>query len=526
MSQYVIYLRKSRADYDAEARGEGETLARHEKALLELANKLKLNIGNIYREIVSGETIASRPVMQQLLSEVEAGMWDGVIVMEVERLARGDTMDQGLVAQTFKYSSTKIITPTKIYDPDNEFDEEYFEFGLFMSRREYKTINRRLQGGRLSSVKEGKYVGNKSPYGYERKRLDRDKGFTLIPVPDQAEVVKMIFDLYTKGDLQDDGTHRRIGISLIVRKLNELKIKPKYGDAWVVSSVRDIIINPVYIGKVRWNWRPAVKKMVSGKVTKERPRNENVILADGIHEAIISMDTFNLAQDIIKSNPARPVSSRNILKNPLAGILFCGKCGRAMIRRPYSDKTKYDTLMCGASHCSNVSTRLDSVEKKILLTLEKYLNNYKFNIDTDYIDERTNQLSVMKNQLTQFDAELAEAQKQLNSIYDSYEKGVYNADVFLDRSKIVSDRIEIIKADKLLLEQNVQRLSSRIMNGKLIIPKIEYILEVYNELPDAHSKNVLLKEVIKSVEYSKERSGRWKDVDPEDFILKVNLVLH
>lgn len=70
-------------------------------------------MGAIYREVVSGETIADRPVMQQLLHEVESGMWDGVLVVEVERLARGDTIDQGVVSRAFQYSDTKIITPTK-----------------------------------------------------------------------------------------------------------------------------------------------------------------------------------------------------------------------------------------------------------------------------------------------------------------------------------------------------------------------------------------------------------------------------
>ena len=152
MQQYCLYLRKSRADAEAEARGEGETLARHERTLLELAKRQQLNVTEIYKEIVSGESLAARPVMQRLLSEVEHGIWAGVLVMEVERLARGDTTDQGIVAQTFKFSNTLIITPTKTYDPENEFDEEYFEFGLFMSRREYKTINRRLQRGRISPL--------------------------------------------------------------------------------------------------------------------------------------------------------------------------------------------------------------------------------------------------------------------------------------------------------------------------------------------------------------------------------------
>ena len=161
--QYSLYLRKSRADLEAEERGEGETLARHEKMLIELARINGFSIGKIYREIVSGESIESRPIVQELLRDVESGRWRGVLVVEVERLARGDTMDQGRVAKSFKFSNTKIITPIKIYDPNNEFDEEYFEFGLFMSRREYKTINRRLQRGRLSSVKEGKFVGSVAP---------------------------------------------------------------------------------------------------------------------------------------------------------------------------------------------------------------------------------------------------------------------------------------------------------------------------------------------------------------------------
>ena len=146
---YAIYLRKSRADIvDNTKIDTNATLEIHEKTLIALAKHQNLPIGAIYREVVSGETIATRPVMMQLLSEVEQGLWEGVLVMEIERLARGDTMDQGLIAQTFKYSRTKIVTPTKTYDPQNEFDEEYFEFGLFMSRREYKAINRRQQRGR------------------------------------------------------------------------------------------------------------------------------------------------------------------------------------------------------------------------------------------------------------------------------------------------------------------------------------------------------------------------------------------
>ena len=176
---YAIYLRKSREDIETEKYGEGETLTRHEKILTTLAEKRKLHISKIYREVVSGETISERKEMQKHLKDVENEKWTGVLVVEVERLARGDTADQGRVSKSFKYSNTKIITPVKTYDPDNEFDEEYFEFGLFMSRREYKTINRRLQRGREISCQEGKFVGNIAPFGYDRIKLKNSKGYTL-----------------------------------------------------------------------------------------------------------------------------------------------------------------------------------------------------------------------------------------------------------------------------------------------------------------------------------------------------------
>ena len=110
---YAIYLRKSRKDLDAEAMGEGETLSRHLDILKALAKRMELNVVKVYAEVVSGESIDARPQMQELLRDVETGIYDGVLVVEVERLARGDTSDQGRVAKTFKFSNTLIITPSR-----------------------------------------------------------------------------------------------------------------------------------------------------------------------------------------------------------------------------------------------------------------------------------------------------------------------------------------------------------------------------------------------------------------------------
>ena len=505
---YCLYVRKSRADAEAEARGEGETLTRHINTLLDLSKRRELDITQIYREIVSGETIASRPVMQQVLQEVELGMWDGVLVMEVERLARGDTIDQGIVAQTFKFSGTKIITPTKDYDPDNEFDEEYFEFGLFMSRREYKTINRRLQGGRSTSVREGKFVGSVAPFGYDRVRLDNEKGFTLAPNPAEADIIRLIFSLYTHGEKQEDGSFRRLGANLIVRRLNKMKIRPRKSDSWNVASVRDILINPVYIGKIRWNWRPNIKKMNNGKVIKTRPRNfEKCFLVDGKHPPIIDVETFNRAQYFISQNPPRPIGEQNIVKNPLAGIVYCGKCGLAMTRRPYGSDYP-DTLMCANTNCDNISSHLHIVEKRILQALAEWLSDYRlqWEVETPPGDSLST-VSVKEKALRRLVTECETLKKQLDSTHDLLEQGIYTTDQFLERSRNLSERIKQNEADRAALGSDVEKEKAREIGRKLIIPKVERLLEVYEALPSPKDKNDRLKEVLEKVVYIKTQKG-------------------
>jgi len=523
VEKYCIYLRKSRQDNEAEARGEGETLARHKNTLFELAKRQNLIVTEVYEEIVSGETISARPEMKRLLSDVEKGKWAGVLVMEIERLARGDTSDQGIVAKTFQYSNTKIVTPMKIYNPNNEFDEEYFEFGLFMSRREYKVINRRMQRGRAASVKEGKYVANQPPYGYTRVKLEHQKGWSLQPQPEQAEMVQMIFDLYTHGELQSDGSYKRFGVELIVRRLNRMGVPAKKGGLWVSASVRDILINPVYIGKIRWNWRPAVKKMVDGKIKIERPRakDDEYIMTNGLHKAIISEDVFNEAQEVMRQNRSRPIRERGILKNPLAGIVYCGKCGRSMVRRPY--KNNYpDTLICALPGCDNVSSQLNVVESKLLEALEEWVSGYKLELGLDCMKESINktksQIQLKQKVFNRVTEEMETLKKQRSRTHDLLEQGLYDTEIFFNRIKEINERIKTAENERKSIEADLQLEKQRKESLINSVPKVEKLLDVYGQLESPAAKNDLLREVLKKVVYVKEHGGRWHN-SPDDFEL-------
>jgi len=526
MEQYAIYLRKSRKDDEVEAHGEGDTLARHEQTLLNLAHNHKpspLYIGHIFKEVVSGDTIDARPEMQRLLEEVDKGIWAGVLVMEVERLARGDARDQGRVAQAFKYSETLIITPNKTFDPTNEFDEEYFEFGLFMSRRELKTITRRLQRGRITSVEQGKYPGNCPPYGYTRIKLEKEKGWTLKEIPSEADIVRSIYEWYTVGELLPDGTTQRIGVTLIARKLNKMGVRPQRGDTWTSSSIRDILINPHYAGWVRWFWRPAKKKMVDGEIEIHRPRSDsdNVIIEKGLHEPIIEQSVFDLAQEFIKTNPVKPRKENNVLKNPWAGIIVCGKCGRNMSRRPHGNNGYPDTLLCQHIDCKNVSSQLALVEKAILDELAEILQDYKLQWETG--DKSTNKKkpksNVKQKAINKLEKELVQLDNQRKKAHDLLEREIYTTETFIQRMREITEAKQQAEESLSALVEELELEAAREQAVSLIIPTVETILEVYHELPTAQAKNELMREVLDKVVYTKDKGGRWGK--PDDFTITI-----
>ena len=449
--------------------------------------------------------------MQKLLEDVEDNMWSGVLVMELERLARGDTADQGVVAKAFKYSHTKIVTPTKTYDPDNEYDEEYFEFGLFMSRREYKTITRRMQRGRVTSVQEGKFVGNTPPFGYRRKKLENSKGFTLEIDLDEAQVVEQIFRLFAYEENTING---------VVRRLNDLGIKPRLASYWTSSSIKDILSNPVYIGKIRWNARKQVITTKSGKKIKHRPRNASPIIVQGLHPAIIEQEMWDLVQNKRKLNPP-PVVNNNVVQNPLVGIIYCGKCGKTMQRRPYNKNNLPDTLMCPNPKCDNISSKLNIVEEQLIEALKRWLENYT--VDCQKLVSKNKSTMVVNNKgyLSQLKVNLEKEKNKQARIYEFFEDGTYDEQTFKERIEISKSRIKRIEDSIKPLEEMIVNQENAISQSQDTIPKIANVIDIYSTLKTAEEKNILLKTILKKVVYIKKEKAIKKTSNPTNFELQI-----
>lgn len=485
MKKYAIYLRKSRKDVELEAMGEGETLARHKAALIALAKKKGLKIVKIYEEIVSGESIADRPQMQELLERVEAGEYDGVLVMEVERLARGNTRDQGAVADAFWNSGTLIITPSKTYDPTNEFDEEYFEFGLFMSRREFKTILRRMKRGIEDSIREGNYLGSVAPYGYDINKISKKE--RTLKFNHETEYVRMIFDWFV---------NERLTTGEIARRLTNMGVPTrKKKNEWNKQTVSDILKNPIHTGKLPWKRRACKKESVDGTRKTTRKRQKDFVLVEGKHPAIISEDTFRRAQTLFTGQI--PVKMNNTIVNPFAHLIVCKHCGKSIQYQAFDPKKNVKPRIHHrpSVNCKVKSASFEAIQEAVIHALKNHVSDFEMLISNDgqiqQQKEREEMLASMKSELKKMKTKKA-------NLYDLLEDGTYTKEEYKERKQIYTERIE-----KLISE--IEREEAQQMNVGEYEEKIIKFTEVIDSLRNpeipARRKNDLLKDIVKKIEY-------------------------
>jgi DNA invertase Pin-like site-specific DNA recombinase len=474
VNKVALYLRKSREE---ENETKEETLARHEIMLKDYCKRNNLSIVAVYKEVVSGENIANRPEMQRLLEDVDAGLYNGVVCVEIERLSRGNQIDQVEILEVFKSSNTKIYTLQKVYDLSNEdIDEEYFEFSLFMSRREYKIITRRMQRGRVQAMKEGYFIGAVTPYGFDKKKEGR--GFILIPNEKEAEIVKLIFDKYVNGE----------SIKGICRYLNNRGMLTRKGVMWGDGSIRQILTNPTYIGKVN-SWK-----------------NKNYY--EGKHEGIIDDNVYYRAQEIREKN-APKVKNDQTLKNSLAGLLYCGLCGKAMRRCP-NNVGSY-VYRCITHGCKNRRIVTHNLDNAVLEKLKEELKGFNYILD-NYEEELKTKRQERDEEIERINQAIAKQQKALNVACEMLENGVYTIDLFKARTSVIEDKIKTLNAQLTKL-QNMEILEDE--RAKKAVPILSKIIDKYDTL-DVIEKNNLLKKIIKRIDYT-----RLED----DYTLEIDLLI-
>lgn len=502
--EVIDYLRKSQSD-DPLLTVE-EVLSKHEAILDEWAEK---NLGGVvpeenkFREVVSGETISGRPEIQKVLRLIESPKYKAVKVVEPQRLTRGDLEDIGRLMKLLKHTNTLVITPPRIYDLRDEYDWDAFERELKRGNDYLEYTKKILNRGRLLSVSQGNYVGNTAPYGYDKTFVTEGKRKCpiLVPNKEEAEVVRMMFDLYVNKDM---------GCQSICNQFDKMGIKPPKGEHWSASAMSKMLENIHYIGKVKWNHRKTLTIVEEGEFKKTRPvaKIGEYLIYDGKHEAIVPEDLFNAAQAKKGRNTRQKPHTK--IRNPLAGLLFC-QCGRAMSLRTYTKngvERSAPRLLCdGQNICKTTSCNYDEIIEKVKDTLRQCIYDFEVRIKNDDGDS------------TKLHAHLIKRLEAKNEELDKKEIAQWEAQADPDPSKRMPDHVFKVLNEKLLKEK--EEVQQALCNAYESMPdpvdyeeKLMRFKAALNALenPDAtaEQKNKLLKACIERITYKREKAERIK----------------
>ena len=477
-------MRKSRADNPEES--VEEVLSKHETMLQELAER---ELGGripercIFREVVSGETIAERPEVNKVLELIENPAVKMVLVVEPARLSRGDLEDCGKIVNAFRYSNTKVMTLQMTYDLQNKMHRKFFEQELMRGNDFLEYSKEILLRGRILSVQKGNYIGNIAPFGYDKTIID--DGPSLKP-NDDADAVRLVFDMYVnqgKSYLE------------IARHLDSIGVKPTRGVIWEKTSIRKMLTNVHYVGKVKFGEHRTEKVYQDGKLVKQRnmPADpDEVIIADGKHLPLVTQEIFDKAQEILNNNPRAKWDAP--LKNVLAGLMFCSKCGKAIAQHPY--KTAKDRYNCANRNgCGSKSAPVDEVIEAVIFALE---NEELPKLEVKLKNDDGNSYMIQQKQIKKMKEDLEELMSQEEKQYIFLEKGTYTEEVFLRRNKALHAEMEELKTR---IFEASKVLPKEVDYGEKIVTLKKAIASLRDDTATAEAKNKLLKTIIKRIDY-------------------------
>ena len=435
---WLMYLRKSRQDDPNET--VEEVLAKHQQILQDWARReLGYEIPEecIYREIISGESLSERREAQKLLARIEDTNVAGVVCVDPQRLSRGDLLDCGTLINTFMYTKTLVATPMMTYDLTNKMERRFFQDELMRGRDYLDYLKEIMSRGRVASVKKGNFIASKPPFGYDKVTIGKER--TLVPNKD-ADIVRMVFDWYV---------NERIGYQTIANRLDDMGVKPVSTNRWLKNTIAEMLRNVQYDGKVCYNRKKTVTVIKDGekKVSRPMAAEEDMIIVEGKHPAIVDHELFMAAQKIINNNPR--VTSEKELRNAFAGIMLCGDCGKSLYYNGYGG-SRAARLECRRKPKHFKSAVYKEVKDAVVYALE-YAELP--NLEALKKSNAGTSIAILQQMLKQLEDEMQGYREQEEMQYELLETKRYTQELFEKRNSALRQKmseceIKIKKARK------------------------------------------------------------------------------
>ncbi len=289
-----------------------------------------------------------RPALQKLIADIKMSKIDCVIVYKVDRLSRS-LLDFTQLLEFFDENKVAFVSVTQHFNTNTSMGRLTLNILLSFAQFEREIISERTRDKMGAARKKGKWIGGVIPLGYD---LDREN-HRLVINPEEAKLIKEIFASYIKEKSVLKVAQLLNEQGYVTKQRNSLKGKPRGGLPFTSNSIALIIKSATYTGRVHYHGQ----------------------IYPGDQSAIIDDDTYNKAQEIMKTNVPKQIPRHNNKKNGLLnGIMRCKACNSSMYIAYCikNQRFKYNYYVCskaqkrGRKSCPTRALNAGLLERKVV----------------------------------------------------------------------------------------------------------------------------------------------------------------
>ena len=404
----------------------GHSLDEQEDRMRKYCDALGWTVYDVFTDAGFSGANMARPALRSLIKAVQSHRVDKVLVYKLDRLSRSQKDTLNLIEDEFLANNVDFVSMSENFDTATPFGRAMVGILAVFAQLEREQIKERMSMGREARAKSGKHRGSAMiPIGYE---YTNDK---LLVNEFEAMQVKTVFKLFLEGK----------SLYKIVDYMNENAFVHHYG-SWSAQTIRNVLKHEVYVGKITFR----------GKTYQ------------GEHEAIISQDIFDKAQNLLNER-AREHSEMMMrtgrIQSYLGGLIYCGKCGAKFSKRSRTVRnSRYEKYECLSRWGVN-PTLIKDPNCKIKIWDLKELDEIVFNEIKKLAIDETYRNSIVTKTERQSDAvkhEIDKINESLSRIMDLYILGQFPVDELKDKTEALISKKEKLETslDILLLEESSQ----------------------------------------------------------------------
>lgn len=476
----AAYIRLSREDGD---KAESDSIGNQRKLITDyLKDKDDFVLYDTYIDDGFTGTNFNRPSFKRMLAEIDAGNVNCVIVKDLSRFGR-DYIDTGkYLERYFPDNEVRFVSITDNIDSMKQAYDMLLPIKNIFNEQYARDISKKVHASMKTKQRAGEFIGAFASYGYMKSPADKNK---LVIDEYAAEVIRKIFNLYIEGYgkiriaamLNEDGIvcpseYKKINGDNY-RNSNRLE-STSY---WTYSTINRILQNEMYIGNMVQNKK---SQRLRGK-SKVQDKKDWIVVK-GTHEAIISEETWNKVQDLLKRRTRSLDLNSNI--SIFAGFLKCGDCGRSLVKKTGAQGRGGGNInyYCGTyvrfgrQYCTPHPIPHLVLEKIIFEDLNAIIRSI------DNMGEVIEQLRataatvkrINENEKNRLTAELEKVRKLKKAVYEDYRSELISQDEF------VTYRQDYLKKEELLEKQleSIDRQQTEAAPDIYDSPWIKHLLEL------------------------------------------------